>query len=233
LDPNALYVVWGGANDLQDVLTLAGSVGRDAAAARLGQAVVDVASVIGSLVAQGARELLVPTAPDLGVVPAVIAQGAQAAGTAYSKAFNDRLDQALAGLGAVPDLRIARYDVFDVVQDVVAFPGRYGLTDTTTPCLQNFYVASPLDPTKPVTVCATPNERMFWDIVHPSARTHEILAQGMVAAVAEPATLLLLGIGLAALPLGRRRFSDRTRPSSRAGGALRAGREQLSSPRRA
>jgi len=205
LDSNALYVVWGGSNDLQDVLTLAGKGDTNAAAARLGQAVTDVAFVINSLVTQGARELLVPMAPDIGVVPAVVAQGAQAAGRAYSKAFNDLLDQALAGLGAVPNLHIVRYDVFDLVQEMVAHPGDFGLTNATTPCLENFYVASTLDPNKPVTVCAIPDDHMFWDIVHPSARTHEILAQGMRAAVPEPATLLLVGIGFAAFRLGTRR----------------------------
>jgi phospholipase/lecithinase/hemolysin len=205
LDANALYLVWGGSNDLQDVLTLAGRVGRDAAAARLQQAVSDVAFVIDTLVARGARQLLVPTAPDIGVVPAVVAQGAQAAGSAYSRAFNGLLDQSLAGLATSSDVRIARYDVFALIQDLAANPGDFGLTDTTTPCLQNFYVASILDTTRPVTVCTTPNDRLFWDIVHPSARTHQILAQGMRATVPEPATAVLLAVGIAAVGLRRRR----------------------------
>lgn len=206
-DPNALYVVWAGSNDLQDVLTLA-AADLTAAEARLTQAVGDVAYVINSLVDFGARELLIPMVPDIGVVPAVRAQGGQAAaaGTFFSSLFNSSLDQALAALAAaIPELDIVRYDAFDVTQELFNNPGAFGLTNSSEPCLQNFYVASKLDPSQDVTVCANASEYMFWDIVHPSARTHEILGREMGVAVPEPGSFVLVAISLAALVLGARR----------------------------
>ena len=206
-DGNALYVVWGGSNDVQDVLTVAGTGDTKAAEARLTQAVADVADVIVSLVARGAREVLVPTVPDLGVVPAVRSKGALAAdaGTEYSRQFNLALEAALAGLGATPGLHIVGYDAFGATQEMFANPVGFGLADVDNPCLQNFYVASKLDPNKPVGLCTNAAEHMFWDIVHPSARTHEILAQEMREAVPEPATWLLVGLGFLGFGFGASR----------------------------
>lgn len=197
-DPDALYVVWAGANDLQDVLSIAGGGDPLGAQTRFTEAVTDVATVIGTLVAEGARELLVPTLPDFGLLPIVQAAGAQTLGTTYSKLFNDSLDLALAGLMATPDLRITRFDTFGLLQAVIADPAAYGLANVTDPCLENFYVDGFLSP-GPATVCGTPDEYLFWDIIHPSARMHQVLAQGMTLAVPEPgmpALLLLGGLGL-------------------------------------
>lgn len=198
-DPDALYVVWAGANDLQDVLSIAGGGDPLGAQARFTEAVTDVATVIGTLVAEGARELLVPTLPDFGLLPVVQAAGAQGAGSYYSQLFNDSLDLALAGLMATPDLRITRFDTFGLLQAVIADPAAYGLANTEDPCLQNFYVDGVLVPGGPVTTCGTPDGYLFWDIIHPTARMHTILAQGMTLAVPEPgmpALLLLGGLGL-------------------------------------
>ena len=58
----------------------------------------------------------------------------------------------------------------------------------------------------PPTVCANPDEYLFWDGVHPTARTHEILAREMKRAlIAEPGTLVLLGLGLLVIGLVHRR----------------------------
>jgi phospholipase/lecithinase/hemolysin len=212
-DAQALYVVWGGANDLQDVVTLAGRAGVNAASARLAEAARDVADVLTSLVSLGARELFVPNAPDLGIVPAVIAQGprAVAAATAYSAAFNALVDDAIVRLGAGGGVHIERFDAFSLVRDIVADPARYGVTDTRTPCLANFYIASPLDPAQPVAVCNDPR-RMFWDIVHPAAGTHGILARQMIAAIPEPAPWLLLASALALARVRASRAASRSRP---------------------
>ena len=94
------------------------------------------------------------------------------------------------------DAEITLFDTDALFQQVLADPAAYGLTNTTEPCVN---IAAN-------TVCANPVEYLFWDGVHPTARTHEILAREMRRAlIAEPGTLVLLGLGLLVLGLVHRR----------------------------
>jgi phospholipase/lecithinase/hemolysin len=102
-----------------------------------------------------------------------------------------------------PDLTVYSFDTFALLQQVAAHPGDFGFTNVTDPCLVNFFVGSVIDPAEPVTVCPNPDEFLFWDINHPSAATQRILANGMLSAIPEPGSWLLVGIGLVAVSLRR------------------------------
>ena len=78
-DSHALYTVWGGANDLFAIT----SGGADPATT-IGAAVTAQIGIVGTLQNAGARYILVPTVPDLGVTPAFIAQGATAQAVSYT-----------------------------------------------------------------------------------------------------------------------------------------------------
>ena len=209
-DASALYLVWAGANDLQDVLRLAQLSGLAAAGARLAEAVGDVAGVIGGLVGLGARQLVVPTVPDIGAMPVVAAFGAQAQAAArqYSIAFNQAIDQALQSFAGVPELEVLRFDAFGLLDDVVQDPAANGFTDIDTACLQGLYIAPTLGAPAP-TICSNPDEHLFWDVVHPSAAAHVILADEMyrqvrTAFVPEPPLPALVLAGVLFLGVFRR-----------------------------
>jgi len=211
-DSQALYVLWAGSNNLQDIF-----LGRtiDATGAPIpgvSGSLADVGSLITELYAEGARHLLVPNVSNLGLVPRVsqFGPGAQAAATGLVQAYNAGLDQLLDGLeAATPGLDIIRFDSFSFLNQLVANAAARGFTNTTDRC----YTGDDTGFTGGGTVCANPDEYVFWDGIHPTSHTHRLLGEAMldaVVAVPEPSTgMLMLGGGLVAVVLLRARRSPR------------------------
>src|SRR5262245_3277725 len=108
-DPNALYVVWGGGNDVLD---------EDSA-----NAPANLGSVISSLAAAGARNFLVPNLPNIGLVPLSLEDGTSAEKEALTLAFNSELEQVLAELSATLPVNIKTLDVFGLFNTILAGPG--------------------------------------------------------------------------------------------------------------
>jgi phospholipase/lecithinase/hemolysin len=187
--PKSLAVLWAGPNDLFTALTL----GQDPASIIL-PAMGNLAQSVVALYGYGARSILMPNMPDIGATPFGLASGNSAGLTAFSRAFDfylnktiDDLILQLSGLG------IIKFDTFALLGRVEADPGAFGLTDVTDPCFDG------------ITVCANPDQYLFWDDVHPTARGHQILGAGFYTAVPEPGTLALLVIGIAGFAASRRR----------------------------
>ncbi len=184
-DARALYTVWGGANDLFAITagapvqaTLASAVG-----AQIG--------IVGKLDAAGARYILVPTIPDLGVTPGFLAQGptAVAQGTALATAYNDAL---FAGLGA-RNLRVIPLDTFHLLREITADAATYGFRNVTGTACQPQITAQSLtcNPTSMVSPDAA-WAYAFADGVHPSSGAHAILGDYAVATIEAPRQMSLL-----------------------------------------
>ena len=117
-DPNALYAVWGGAND---VLQLGAAGVQPAAVAEIGQ--------VGRLAAAGARYILVFGQADFGKAPGSILQGAAAVagGQAAAIGYNTVLFTGLKSAG----LKVIPVDTFTLLNDVLANASAFGFTNTT------------------------------------------------------------------------------------------------------
>ena len=120
VDRNALYTVWGGANDLFAV-----QANPSQAQQIIGAAVTAQVGLVGALTSAGAQYILVPTLPDLGLTPDSRAGGAaaMAQGTALTSAYNNALFSSLAS----SNLRVIPLDTFHFLQEVVANPGSHCL----------------------------------------------------------------------------------------------------------
>lgn len=212
-DPNALYVGWTGGNDIRDIAVLAGLGQVTEAQDLFNQSIADVAGALSSLIAAGARNLLLPGITNVGLTPEGQSQGPAAAAflSAQAALYNQAIDQALLAFNAIPDLELTRVDTFDFLGEVVGNPGGFGLANTSAPCLQGFFVDQATG--GPITTCANPESFAFWDIIHPSSRLHELLAEDFIAAVPVAPSLPLLLIGLAGIAT-LRRLGDRRQPGT-------------------
>ncbi|MHB8913593.1 MAG: SGNH/GDSL hydrolase family protein [Minisyncoccota bacterium] len=135
------------------------------------------------LQASGAKNVLVPNVPNLGLLPEVTSMEASMPGiTAYATAltqqFNAELDKVLAQKRN-GQMKITRVNTYDLLNTVAQNPSNYGLTNTTEPCFSG-------DEQTPGAVCATPSTYLFWDSVHPTTRVHEILADDVWSAITKP-----------------------------------------------
>ena len=157
----ALFIVYGGANDL-----LAAGCNGGETAAKTGAGAI--AATVGDLAAAGARHILVPNLPDLSASPIVRVQGGGCVehARAMTLAFNAALEQALRRVERRTDVRVVRLDAFALSEEVIADPGKAGFTNISTPCLQG------------------PCEgALFWDQLHPTARAHARLATAALQAL--------------------------------------------------
>jgi phospholipase/lecithinase/hemolysin len=192
-DPNALYVLFIGANDVQDIVLGAPS------AATIANAITRIGDAIQSLAQEGVGHFLIPNAPDLGLVPFATGNGAIARNplaTAASLAFNEALAGLLEGFGA---LDIQTFDTFALLNEIVANPATYGLADVQHWCQRETGTDANGQPQYEILCTAEEAEdHLFWDYIHPTAAGHRALAAAMFATlqVPEPDTLALLATAL-------------------------------------
>jgi phospholipase/lecithinase/hemolysin len=198
-DPNALYTIWIGSNDLSDILTgqLPSQYGGD-----IGAVVGNIYSAVSTLAGMGARNFLIVTVPDLGKTPELLADGlAESAGASFlASSFDSGLTGGLPLLAAADSVNISVLNTYALLDTIVANPASYGFSNVTQPCLTgevNYAGGTP---------CAKPSQYLFWDELHPTAAGHEILADEALALVTpEPASISLIGAGLIGLAICRRR----------------------------
>lgn len=197
-DPNALYVVVGGGNDMRDArslytgMTPADSAGRAGAAAA---AIANLSNTLGYLASLGAKNILISTLPDLGFTPEANLLGLTAASADASAWFNGYVP-GLMGFGTSLGLHMHLLDMAGLGQDIQQNPADFGITNTHWPCAGFTYSQG-----------AGCDQSAFSDVLHPSALVGSLFARAAleVLGVPEPGTLFLLGLALLTLTLVQRR----------------------------
>ena len=200
----ALYTLWIGANDLFSIL---GTPNITTAAAEAGAraAAPNVVNFVAGLAADGAKNLLLVTVPNLGVVPAITMYGAaaEAAATGLSAYFDQALVQDVGAEAAGAGMNLSVLDTFSLIDGAVANPTQFGFTNVTASCWTGNYTGT--SGALCSNTAAGQDQYLFWDHVHPTAAGQLIVADAAYAEVPEPGSLLLLAGGIGALALLRRR----------------------------
>jgi len=160
LNPEALYVIWAGANDLFvafSVPALAETV--------IGAIPGNIVGAMCALNAAGARHFAVGNVTNIGLTP--FAQMGDPATVTFviEQLVNPGIEQALAIVGPACSESILLLDTFEDLNEVAANPESFGLTNVTDPCL----LAVP----PPWAECGG---YLFWDGVHPTTAASALFA---------------------------------------------------------
>jgi len=177
--PNALYAVWMGSNDVLDIANNT-TLTPEQQQSDVSAAVNNEVAVLSGLAAHGAQNLLVLNVPDLGQTPYETARGPAVAHSASSLAsrYDSDLSAAIQPLEASGAVKVDLVDMYSILNQVIANPAAYGFTNVTDPVWSgNLTDAS--SGTLAATG-ATQNQFLFFDSLHPTAQAHATLASAIV-----------------------------------------------------
>lgn len=196
VDPDALYVIWAGANDYlfaQQTNPL--------------EPVSNLTKAVTLLSSAGAKDFLLVNLPALGDLPLLDVIGAApetvAGLNALAGGHNQALAAAVAGLNSTGNIKVNLLDADGLFKSAIA--GDLGFNNVTDACTRD-----------PICV-ANPDVQetyLFWDEVHPTTTTGRILADSALAlihpdgvSVPEPTVVMSLilvgGLGLHQLKRNR------------------------------
>lgn len=119
----------------------------------------------------------------MGDAPVAHALGVSALATAIASSMNLSL---LTAIEEDPDVKL--FDAFALLNDVIADPSAYGLSNVTDACAQF--------------ISCDPSQYLFWDGIHPTSAANPIISEAILSLlteVPEPSTITLLGAALAGI----------------------------------
>jgi phospholipase/lecithinase/hemolysin len=171
-DPNALYIIWSGANDYFDP---SGTFPNPL------ETVGNIATAAFELAALGAKNIAIANLPNLGDIPLAQRQGEPAITSAnlLTAAHNQLLSFAVGGLGfAFQNTNFIELEINQLASEILNNPREYGFIDNAKSenCtnIDDFPVLPSPDE---LTFCSNPNKYAFWDNQHPTRRLHREISE--------------------------------------------------------
>lgn len=166
-----LFTVWIGGNDLINYSRPVDTI------------IQDVTRSLERLADAGARHVVLLNLPDVTRAPAFERRQDRAKVAGQILEYNSKLAQLVNEMrgryGAALDLQL--FDTYGLFNDVFSHPAQYQVSNVTQSCLEigsgstEYMKSHALRPG-----CTNPDTFVFWDTLHPTTHTHQVLA-GKVA----------------------------------------------------
>ncbi len=211
-DKNAVYFIFSGSNDYLNSLTFDDNYDSSTMSLYIDNVLDSLTRVVKKLTKAGAKNLVIFGIPDMGLTPHFLYTQDQNVLSSAVIIHNQRLEALVdTWRKDSPLVDFLFIDIQPMLQKVLNHPSDYGFTNTTQACvdmklpiyhsLKNspfahnlvLQYASALQyhdkhfapNEKNYLVCNQPNNYLFWDEIHPSTRTHRILAHEICLAMHE------------------------------------------------
>ncbi len=166
-----LFTVWMGANDILNTASQANPAAMAPAGINAAQA---TANAIQTLITLGAKNILVLGMPDIGLTPAGLSSGGGSLLTAGSLAYNSEFDSRLRAIAAgAADVTITRIDAAALIARIQIDFKALGFANATSGIILPASAGGGGDP----------SGYAFFDGIHPSAKTHQLLANVVTEAL--------------------------------------------------
>lgn len=168
-DPNSLYFIFISANDFFEWADFSHPESIDA----LGQnSVENIQKATETLIAAGAKHLMVVGTTDLSHVPAVVQGNQVKNATEYQQILEQKLPVMLTTLANADQVSISYFDHLAFSNKLRAAPDSAGLKDLNTPCQATYPDVKPK--------CDDPDAHFYWDEWHPTRKVHALAAEAML-----------------------------------------------------
>ncbi len=225
VDPNALYLISSGTNDYTYVDRSKPQTAPDflpASVENVDTVIGNIGEALTRLSDAGARKFFVLGVADYSNLPLANTDGFATnplythlqSPTALSSEeltalHNDKLQALLTDFSETPGINAKYFDLNGFLNDLLDDPASFGFTNTTEACFNSDIV----DPDFTQPVCSNPDEYLFYDQTHPTAITHELLAEATAEAVPEPLTILGAGTAIGFGSLFKRKLAKADKKS--------------------
>lgn len=170
-NPNGLYVVLAGANDLLNGIQVPSNQNATAMTNLGVGASTAVTGAVQALAGLGAKNILVMNLPDISRTPR-FTTGSGASGALFMQngvlAYNRDITGRIGALPLSSDVRVTVVDMASIFNQMLLTPQRFGFSVTNQEYLG--VLASGANP-------GDVNNYIFWDGIHPTTKAHALIAQ--------------------------------------------------------
>lgn len=185
-DPNAVYFIWSGANDLLRLLSNSPPATEAQFLAAAQQAAINVALEVGRLSSAGAKRVVVLSLPNIGLTPLISGAAIStnnpslpATMKTLSFTFNSMLNMQLGLIIKQYKIKVLYIDVYTLLDNVIQATQQGRPYVVAGQSFQFVNYTSPACSTVPTAIyCPSdaPNGYIFADTLHPTDMAHRVLS---------------------------------------------------------